>query len=162
MSYTKKSWSETKAELRQCMAQWQVISWDIECETTRYSDWLSDEDKRRVVVWYVHPETGEEKRMETDRLERPMDNLRAIYLTLDDIRRAEKRGLGELMRQHFAALPAPKVRDPYELLGIRPDADRETIDAVYRSKAKRLHPDTGGYNEAMAELTAAYELVKSR
>lgn len=160
MAYTNKTWSETKAELRECFRMWGVQHWDIECESTQYSRAGLPEEQRSVLVWYVHPETGEEKRLTTSRNDRPMDNLRAIYLTLDSIRLAEKRGLGELMKQNYAALPAPKQRSPWEVLGLMPGADADTIEAVWRSKAKQAHPDTGGSAEAFKELQAAYEAVK--
>ena len=161
MSYTAKSWSETKADLRTCMERWGVREWDIECESTRYSSYGLDEHQRRVLVWYLRPTTGEEKRLETAQFDRPMDNLRAIYLTIDGIRLAERRGLGELMRQAFSALPAPaRERDPYEILGVRPDASPEVIQAAYRTLARSLHSDVGGSDEAMTELNKAYEAVK--
>lgn len=161
MSYTTKTWSETKADLRLCFSRWNVEHWDIECETTQYSRPGLGDEQRAVLVWYVHPESGEEKRLSTARFDRPMDNLRAIYLTLDSIRQAEKRGLGELMKQNYLALPAPaNVRDPWEVLGLRSDADAETVEAVYRSKAKRLHPDVGGDPEAFRALQDAYAAVR--
>jgi hypothetical protein len=159
MSYTQKSWSETKAELRECFGRWGVQYWDIECETTQYSRYVSD-DARKVLVWYVHPESGEEKRLETAQYERPMDNLRAIYLTLDGIRLAEKRGLGELMKQNYAALPAPKERTPWEVLGVQPNAAPEVVEASYRALAKKAHPDAGGRAEDFRELQEAYEAMR--
>lgn len=160
MSYTQKSWSETKAELRECFARWGVQHWDIECESTRYSSYGLAENFRKVLVWYVHPESGEEKRLETARFERPMDNFRAIYLTLDGIRLAEKRGQGELMKQNYAALPAPRVRTAWEVLGVDPGAPAAVIEAAYRAQAKKAHPDTGGSAAAFRELQAAYEEVR--
>ena len=40
----------------------------------------------------------------------------------------------------------------YRLLGIPPDADQQRIRTVYRSLAKRFHPDTNRGSEAAAEL----------
>lgn len=160
MSYTQKPWSETKAELRECFGRWGVEHWDIECETTQYSRYGLGDQQRRVLVWYVHPESGEEKRLETSRFERPMDNLRAIYLTLEGIRLAEKRGLGELMKQNYAALPAPRERAPWEVLGVQQNAPAEVVEASYRALAKRVHPDAGGSQEAFRELQVAYEAMR--
>lgn len=157
MTYTKKSWSETKAELREAFAKWAVTHWDIECESTQYSRAGLNEDQRRVLVWYVHPTTGDEVRLETAQFERPMDNLRAIYLTVDALRLSAYRGTDGLMRQAFLALPAPaKERDPWEVLGLRPDSPRSVIEAAYKVLARERHPDHGGSNEAMAELNAAH------
>lgn len=161
MSYTVKSWAETKADLRVCFSRWGVQHWDIECETIQYSRYGLPEDQRRVLLWYVHPETGEEKRLETARFDRPMDNLRAIYLTIDSIRLAEKRGLGELMKQNYAALPAPApARSPWDVLGVKPGAPRDVVDAAYRTIAKRTHPDAGGSVEAFREVQAAYDALR--
>ncbi|MFO7577329.1 MAG: J domain-containing protein [Pelovirga sp.] len=44
------------------------------------------------------------------------------------------------------------VRDYYRLLGIPPDADQARIRAVYRSLAKRCHPDANHGSAAAAEL----------
>ena len=40
----------------------------------------------------------------------------------------------------------------YRLLGIPPDADQQRIKSVYRSLAKRFHPDANHGSEAAAEL----------
>jgi DnaJ-class molecular chaperone len=51
----------------------------------------------------------------------------------------------------------------YDLLGIKRDADLETIKSAYRDLAKRLHPDVNAGDEAAAdrfkEITAAYNLL---
>ena len=50
---------------------------------------------------------------------------------------------------------------PYEIIGARPDAAIEDIEALYRSKAKRVHPDAGGTTEGMAELNEAMARIRS-
>lgn len=89
-------------------------------------------------------------------------NLRALYLAVEALRMNEKRGIADVVREAYMALPAPeKKRDPWEVLGLRPDADAEDIEAMYRAKAKRLHPDmTEGDDARMKELNAAYEEVR--
>ena len=44
------------------------------------------------------------------------------------------------------------VRNHYLLLGIPPDASQKQIKAVYRSLAKRFHPDRNKGSETAAEL----------
>lgn len=83
-----------------------------------------------------------------------------IYLTLDGIRLAEKRGLGELMKQNYAALPAPKERAPWEILCVQPNAAPEVVEASYRALAKKAHPDAGGRAEDFRELQEAYEAMR--
>jgi curved DNA-binding protein CbpA len=60
----------------------------------------------------------------------------------------------------YQALPAPRQKSPWEVLGLPSNSDLDVIEAVYRTKAKRLHPDTGGSTEAFKELQEAYEAVK--
>tara|TARA_R110000868_G_scaffold63367_5_gene191376 strand:- start:708 stop:1655 length:948 start_codon:yes stop_codon:yes gene_type:complete len=64
------------------------------------------------------------------------------------------------------------LRNPYAILGLKPDADEAAIKAAYRRLAKSLHPDaqTGeksGKKAADAqtrfqEVTAAYNLLKDK
>ncbi len=54
----------------------------------------------------------------------------------------------------------------YDLLGVKPDADTDTIKRAYRDLAKTLHPDVNSGDEAAAErfkeITAAYNLLASK
>ena len=47
-------------------------------------------------------------------------------------------------------------RKAWEVLGIRPGASEELIQAAFRKRAKELHPDVGGTREEWDELQAAY------
>lgn len=90
-------------------------------------------------------------------------NMRAIFITLEDLRKAFNKGLGDLMANtvsQMLALPGAQYIDPYELLGVRPDADMEDVEALYKIKAKRAHPDKGGSVEQMAQLNAAIERIR--
>jgi DnaJ-like protein len=54
--------------------------------------------------------------------------------------------------------------DPFEVLGIGPDASPEEVDEAYRRLAKRWHPDRGGGREAalrMASINVAHDLLRS-
>jgi hypothetical protein len=55
------------------------------------------------------------------------------------------------------------VMDPYEVLGLRPGSAEAEVVAAYREAAKRWHPDKAGQEgeEKMAEINAAYDLVRS-
>jgi len=50
--------------------------------------------------------------------------------------------------------------DPYALLGIRPSAPDEVVDAAFKALAKKFHPDRGGDTKMMAQLAAAYQNIK--
>ncbi|MGE5226862.1 MAG: J domain-containing protein [Planctomycetaceae bacterium] len=55
-------------------------------------------------------------------------------------------------------------RDPYEVLGVSPLADRDEIRHAYRTLAHRLHPDVHAGDPAtaarFAEATAAYRFLR--
>ncbi len=98
-----------------------------------------------------------------DRWDRIQDNIYAIAMTIEALRGIERWGTGDMVEQAFTgfvALPAPK--NPYEILGVGPDASDDEIDAAYRLRAKSAHPDTGGSIAAMQELTEARAKLKSR
>jgi len=88
-------------------------------------------------------------------------NLRCAYLNIRAMRLAEARGSLDAMRETFMALPAPAHgQDPWEVLGLRSDADPVVIEATYKALAKQRHPDAGGSEEEFKALQAAYEAVK--
>ena len=93
------------------------------------------------------------------------DNLRCCYFAIKGMRLNEARGIADTMRKAYLMLDAPKEeRDPYEVLGVRPDAVPEIITAAFKVGAKRYHPDTGGDtadDAKFAELKEAYDKVKA-
>jgi len=56
------------------------------------------------------------------------------------------------------SLPA----DPYQVLGVNPQASHGEIKAAYRALVKRHHPDAGGDAEAMLAVNAAWEVLGDR
>jgi curved DNA-binding protein CbpA len=52
------------------------------------------------------------------------------------------------------------VGDPYKVLQVDPEADPEVIRAAYRRLAQKHHPDYGGNDRRMAELNAAYFVLR--
>lgn len=88
-------------------------------------------------------------------------NLRCVAFAVEAMRMNEKRGIADTLQKAYLQLAAPpQQRDPYEVLGARPDTDLADIEALYKSKARRLHPDTGGDADAMRELNEAWQAVK--
>lgn len=57
------------------------------------------------------------------------------------------------------------MKDPYEVLGISRDASDEEVTKAYRRLAKKYHPDLNPDDpvaaEKMAEINAAYDMIKS-
>jgi hypothetical protein len=147
---------------RRSDGQWTQGSYLIECAAQpRYTTHFADKADRAVSVTFTAGDHVD-RTVTVDRFERPVDNLWALAIGLDAVRLNELRGLDDVARQVYQALPAPKARDPWEVLGLRSDADEDAIDAVYRAKAKRMHPDAGGDPEAFKVLQAAYEAVKAK
>lgn len=55
----------------------------------------------------------------------------------------------------------PMAPDPYLVMGVSPGDPPEMIEAVYRIKAKFLHPDRPtGNAEAFIQLQQAYQQIK--
>ena len=55
------------------------------------------------------------------------------------------------------------MRDPYEVLGVREDADAAAIKSAFRKLAKKLHPDANKNDpkaaQRFAEINSAYEIL---
>jgi DnaJ domain len=51
--------------------------------------------------------------------------------------------------------------DPHRVLGVSPTATPEEVATTYRRLAKEWHPDRGGGPARMAEINAAYDLLRA-
>jgi hypothetical protein len=51
--------------------------------------------------------------------------------------------------------------DPYGVLGLPDTASPEEVAAAYRRLAKEWHPDRGGAEDRMAQINAAYDLLRA-
>lgn len=57
--------------------------------------------------------------------------------------------------------PGSDVASPYEVLGVSPDDDLDTVKTAYRARVKDAHPDQGGSARAFRRVTAAYRAITS-
>ena len=112
---------------------------------------------------------GKQMTFACDKWDKAKDNINAIANTIAAIRGIERWGASDMMERAFSAfeaLPPPMTGlcPWYDLLGVRPDASAHEIEAAYRQKAKKAHPDApGGSDEKMAALNQAKEQgLKSR
>lgn len=109
---------------------------------------------RGVAVYFLR--RGKQMAFACDRWSKIEDNMRAIQKTIDAIRGIERWGASEMMErafQAFEALPAPQ--SCWDILGVKPGASRDAVDAAYRDKARAAHPDAGGSTEEMSRLNRA-------
>lgn len=90
-------------------------------------------------------------------------NLKAAQLNIRDMRLTEARGGATGMREAYLQIAAPaRSRDPYEVLGVRPDTPVEIIEDYYRARVKRVHPDAGGDAEEFKAVQQAWEAIRGR
>lgn len=154
---TEKTWAQTYRDLNTEFQRWarfrgRGIKWDV----------VNMRGQAPVTLTYQHEGEAAVTLM-LDRQGRAEDNLRALYLGIESLRLNELRGIADIVRAAYLALPAPTVeRDPYEVLGVRSDSPRVVIDGAFRALSKAYHPDNGTEPNpaAMAELSAAYERIK--
>ena len=105
-----------------------------------------------------------------DRYQKIEENLQAIHHVIEAERTKLRHGGLNLVRAAFrgyAALPPPSTsasgKSPHDVLGVKPGATADEIDAAYHEKAKVSHPDKpGGSAGAMQELNAARDALKRR
>ncbi len=162
-------WVTCRDRLLATIAKWQGLYSSqkpqrvvIDCAAApRYGSSFANPEDRAVSVTFTAGKHVN-RTVTVDKFPRPVDNLWALAVGLDDIRMNELRGLDTVAAQVYQQIAAPKrERDPFEVLGVRADADLDVMEAAYKAKARRLHPDAGGSVEAMTELNAAWERVKA-
>jgi ferredoxin len=53
------------------------------------------------------------------------------------------------------------VASPFDVLGVDPDADAETIEDAYRARVKEAHPDHGGSVRGFQTVRDAYKRIRA-
>lgn len=52
------------------------------------------------------------------------------------------------------------MTNPYDILGVHPDADEEVIQAAYQALVKKHHPDQGGDHDKFQRIKEAYDQIE--
>lgn len=94
-----------------------------------------------------------------DRYDRVADNIAAIAKHIEATRAIARYGVADMaeMFAGFEALPAPSAERHWsDVLQVSPDASVAEIEAAFRARAAKVHPDKpGGSHAAMVELNIA-------
>lgn len=164
MSYsitTKKSWHETQQELAETFDKWGIRDWQTNYPRgARLTAQWQDEQDRNVILSFTMP-GGKHVNLSMNKQTRAVDNLRVLYLAVEDMRMNEKRGIAEVVQSAYMQLGEGNAqKSPYEVLQIMPDAPLEVAEASYKARVKIAHPDAGGSEEQMKELNEAIKSIR--
>lgn len=158
---TNKTWNQTLQELRVEFDLWEVPVNDWETnypKGARFEGYRQSEEDRLVTLTYK--KNGKPVFLRYNEQQRAVDNLRAIFLAIHDMRMIEVRGVSDLVKQAYMQIEAPAgTRPSHEVLGIMPDSPVEVARAVYKALAAKYHPDNKatGNAEKFKEVKEAFE-----
>lgn len=116
---------------------------------------------RGVAVYFTLK--GQQFCFACDRWDKVGDNIQAIRHTIAALRGIKRWGTGDMVQQAFTGFVAlPSQENLHDILGVRPDATEDEIDAAFKQKARIAHPDAGGSDEAMQRLNEARAKLKGK
>lgn len=153
-----KARKELTSEIERMGGHYVVISTNLPLRRDGYpyANARPDNGDNGVAVYFEWK--GKQMTFACDKWDVVGDNIWAIEKTIYAIRGIERWGASDMMERAFSAfqmLPAPATRDCWAVLGIPPHSSIDAIARAWKDKAKELHPDNGGSDEAMSELNAA-------
>ncbi len=133
------------------------------------SDARNPEDPGVSVYWSTN--TFKDRVIACDKWLKVYDNVHAIGLAIEAMRAIERAGATQVLERAFSAfgaLPAasaaPINRPWWEVLKFDKAAigslSTTVTDARYRELARSAHPDHGGSDQALTELTAARDAAR--
>lgn len=184
-----KNLMDLERELEHLRAKCCIVEVDTTPEHIRLDGRIRSDAKLRSQAIILRIETpGGWLTMPCDTFDRWTDNLRAIVLTLTNLRAIDRYGVTTSGEQYrgFNALPPPgqtsaastsgefhtpedaarfllraSGRGVYDQLDIRRVVERETLDATYREAARRAHPDiTRDNGELMVRINLAKDFIE--
>jgi hypothetical protein len=124
---------------------------------------FSRPDDCGIAVYFTYE--GEQVVFACDKWTTPEDNLQAIRKAIEAFRGLERWGVSDLLKRAFTGFKALPEQTSgiawWNVIGVEKDADKDTVTAMYRNKAKIHHPDRGGDNHKFTELNEAYEQAMS-
>lgn len=158
---TKFNWQKTYADLAYTFRQWGIHSWHItEPPRKRLDDYYASVEERTVTVRFEL--RGKPVVITMDKQRRAVDNLRVIYIAIEDMRMQERRGIAEIIENAYLQLSAPFVeQDPYDVLGLPRGTALPVCEAQYKELMKQAHPDRGGSNERTKILNEAIAKLRN-
>jgi hypothetical protein len=98
-----------------------------------------------------------------DNWDQIQDNLYAIGLTIEAMRAMERWGVSNILSRMFSGfevLPETTEENPYEVLGVSPNASEFEIKNAWKNKILEHHPDKGGDVEEYHRVNKAYDKLK--
>jgi hypothetical protein len=109
---------------------------------------------------------GEQFAVACDAYTRLKDNVRAVYLWVNETRLRGNRPV-RTGDTEFAAARLPSGEEdavaaappPHEVLDVAPDAPETIVEGAYRAKVQQAHPDKGGSAEALKRVNRAREAM---
>lgn len=127
------------------------------------------EDPGVAIYWSTH--AFKDRVIACDKWRDVYDNIHALGLAVAGMRAIERAGASQVMERAFtsfgalpAAASAPVQRPWWEVLGMQEGAiafvDAVMLEAKYRELARKAHTDSGGSEDAMAELNRAREEMR--
>ncbi len=161
---TKVSWGQSYREIADEFRLWGVDEWEIsQPRGARFQGWNQTEEDRTVDLRYK--KNGREVVLSMGNQSRAVDNIRVLYLAINSMRLNEKRGISEVLQQAYKQLAAPEGAiniDPYKELGVMKGGDLEVYESVYRTMARKYHPDNkpDGSAERMERLNQAIKMIR--
>ncbi|WP_331373810.1 J domain-containing protein [Sinorhizobium chiapasense] len=152
--------SRLQRELDLLGAKQYVLSSNLELRLDGLPRSGQAEPADRGVALYFH--LGDKPHcLPCDRYDRVADNIAAIAKHIEATRAIERYGVANMaeMFAGFEALPAPAAKRHWsDVLRVSPNASIDEIEAAFRTRASKLHPDMpGGNHAAMVELNRARE-----
>jgi hypothetical protein len=133
-----------------------------------------DQDVMKGGVKVVFDRAGKRYVRECDKYENSLDNLRVIGLQIEYLYRALEVYAEDIVESSFdiefdrifngflatpddTALLLGDGKSPwYEVLGVKPDADRNAIRSAFRALSLVHHPDRGGKDEDFKRINEAF------